>query len=106
MPEDSKVIKIAIIGGGLAGATLANALLTHPHLDINIFESAPEFSERGAAVGISTNGQAALAESADVLADVIDRAGGVVMTSSRLMIVSDEYGFRVSLKEEIPSGTN
>jgi salicylate hydroxylase len=90
---ENPTIKIAIIGGGLAGATLANALLTHPHLDIHIFEAAPQFSERGAAVGISTNGQVALAESADVLADVIDRAGGVVMTSSRLMIVSDENSF-------------
>lgn len=80
-------IKITIIGCGLAGATLANALLKYPHLDVNIFESAPEFSERGAAVGIAANAQAALAEIGGVVADVVERAGGVIMTSSRLCMV-------------------
>lgn len=80
-------VKIAIIGGGLAGATLMNALLKHPHLDAEIFESAPEFSERGAAVGIAQNGQRALDEIGGAVADALDRAGGVAMTSSRLCMV-------------------
>ena len=85
--SSTQPLKIAIIGGGLAGATLANALLDHPHLNINIFESATEFSERGAAVGIAANGQAALAEIGGAVADVLERAGGVTMTSSRLCMV-------------------
>jgi salicylate hydroxylase len=80
-------IKIAIIGGGLAGATLANALLKHRHLEVHIFESAAEFSERGAAVGIAAIAQAALAEIGGEVAGVIERAGGVTMTSSRLCMV-------------------
>lgn len=80
-------LRIAIIGGGLAGATLATALLKYLHLTISIFESAPEFSERGAAVGIAANGQAALAEMGGPLSDVVERAGGVFMTSSRLCMV-------------------
>jgi len=84
-------IRIAIIGGGLAGATLANALLKHKHLDVEIFESAPEFSEKGAAVGIASNGQAALTEMGGPLTDVIERAGGVIMTSSRLCMVCRPY---------------
>ncbi|KAF2451243.1 FAD/NAD(P)-binding domain-containing protein [Karstenula rhodostoma CBS 690.94] len=77
---------IAIIGGGLAGATLANALLKHPHLTTHIFESAPEFSARGAAVGIDMNAQAALAEIGGAAADAVERAGGVLVTSSRLLM--------------------
>lgn len=80
-------IKIAIIGGGLAGATLANALLKHQRLDVHIFESANEFSERGAAVGIAANAQAALAEIGGAMVGVIESAGGVLMTSSRLCMV-------------------
>ena len=48
-------LRIAIIGGGIPGATLVNALFDQPHLDIHIFESAPEISERGAAVGLTVN---------------------------------------------------
>jgi salicylate hydroxylase len=40
---DERKIRITIIGGGFAGATLMNALLKHPHLRVDIFESAPEF---------------------------------------------------------------
>ena len=85
--SSTQPIKIAIIGGGLAGAVLANALLKHDHLQIDIFESAPEFSERGAAVRIAANGQTALAEIGGAVADVIERAGGVTMSSSRLVMV-------------------
>jgi hypothetical protein len=87
MASDGK-LRIAIIGGGLAGATLMNALLEHSHLSPEIFESAPEFSERGAAVGIAQNGQAALNELGPAIAGSLDRAGAVIMTSSRVRMVS------------------
>lgn len=48
-------IRIAISGGGLAGAALLHALLPFPHLDVHIFESAPAFKEAGQAVGITRN---------------------------------------------------
>ncbi|KAK7965867.1 salicylate hydroxylase [Apiospora aurea] len=44
-------IRIAISGGGLAGASLVHALLQYNHLDVHIFESANEFKEAGAAIG-------------------------------------------------------
>jgi salicylate hydroxylase len=81
------VIRIAIIGGGLAGAILINALLQHSHLHVEIFEYAPEFSERGAAVGIAQNGQAALTEVGGDVATALDRARAVVMSSSRMYMV-------------------
>lgn len=56
----SKKIWNAIIGGGLAGASVANALFQHPHLDVHVYESASEFWERGTAMGLSSNFQLAL----------------------------------------------
>ena len=80
-------LRIAISGGGLAGAALANALINYPHLDVNIYESASEFSERGAAVGIATNAQKALEAIVPSAKELLDRAGAVSMNSTRLMIV-------------------
>ncbi|KAK2747202.1 hypothetical protein FQN55_005197 [Onygenales sp. PD_40] len=77
--------RIAIIGGGLAGTTLANALINIPHLDINVYEAAPEFSERGAAVGLSVNAQRALGEIFPSASDILKKAGAVRLNSVRFM---------------------
>lgn len=83
-------IKIAVIGGGLAGATLANALLKHAHLDVHVYESAPEFSERGAAVGLASDAQRALKQvvGEKEASALLDKAGAVAQASTRLCIVS------------------
>lgn len=88
--SSNRPIKIAIIGGGLAGATLMNALTKHPHLSCEIFESASDFSERGAAVGIAQNGQAALTEIGGSFIGVLDRAGAVSMSTRRVKMVCNE----------------
>lgn len=88
MTETSS-IKVAVIGGGLAGATIANALLRHAHLDVHVYESAPEFSERGAAVGLASDAQRALAQvigAAEANA-LLEKAGAVAQASTRLCIV-------------------
>ncbi|KAK4208654.1 hypothetical protein QBC37DRAFT_296207 [Rhypophila decipiens] len=99
-PLDSdSPIRIAIIGGGLAGAALANALVRLPKLEVHVYESAAEFSERGAAVGLSINAQKALervfsasgtsATAATTAAkDILVRAGAVPMNSSRVLLGS------------------
>ncbi|KAI1399895.1 salicylate hydroxylase [Hypoxylon fuscum] len=85
----SNPISIAIIGGGLAGISLANALIRHPHLRIQVFEAAPQFSERGAAVGLSTNAQRALDEVLGGSAEeALERAGAVSMNPMRMMVAS------------------
>lgn len=81
-------IRIGIIGGGLAGATLANALIQHPHLEIELFESAPEFSERGAAVGLAVNAQKALQQVIPSAQELLDKAGGVPMNCTRTVLGS------------------
>ena len=64
-----------------------NALSQHPHLDVKIFESAPEFSERGAAVGLAENAQRAMSEIGPHVRDTLEKAGAVQMNSTRFMIV-------------------
>ena len=46
-------IRIGIVGGGLAGITLAVALVKHSHVDVQVYESAPQFIEWGAGIGLS-----------------------------------------------------
>lgn len=83
-------IRLAIIGGGLAGASLANALMSIEHVDVLLYESAPTFSERGAAVGLAVNAQNALSDimSTEATAFLEGKAGGVSMNSTRIMMVS------------------
>lgn len=52
MPESKPLGKIAIIGGGISGATLAIALL-HRGLDVNVYEQAAHFGEIGAGVAFN-----------------------------------------------------
>ena len=79
--------RIAISGGGLAGAAITNALINIPHLEVHVYESAPEFSERGAAVGLAINAQRALETIVPSAADLLSRAGAVSMNSTRLVVV-------------------
>lgn len=55
-----KIIKVAIIGGGIGGLSLALGLLKQSHLDVQVYEAAPMFSEIGAGVGFAHNAQRAL----------------------------------------------
>ncbi|EER40814.1 predicted protein [Histoplasma capsulatum H143] len=48
-------IRTALTGGGTAGASLLHALLKHPRLCACILESAAEFREASAAVGVAQN---------------------------------------------------
>lgn len=48
-------IKIAIIGGGIAGLALATNLVKNKNLDLHLFESAPQFAEIGAGISFGAN---------------------------------------------------
>lgn len=80
-------IRIAIIGGGLAGASLANALVRHVQLEFHVYESAPEFSERGAGISLSITAQRALEHINPATPELLRKAGAVAQKSSRNMIV-------------------
>lgn len=84
----NQAIRVAVNGGGLAGASLARFLLKKPGLEVNVYESAPEFSERGAAVGIALNGLQAMELMGKDVRAAIDKAGGVESNSNRVCMVS------------------
>ncbi|KJZ79206.1 hypothetical protein HIM_01357 [Hirsutella minnesotensis 3608] len=86
----SETLRIAILGGGLAGASLLHALLKHPHLDVHIFESASQFKEAGAAVGVARNGLAALDLIGPSAAQCLERAGAVPQRGVRFMLAQGE----------------
>ncbi|KAL9105642.1 MAG: hypothetical protein Q9227_009221 [Pyrenula ochraceoflavens] len=85
---DSNKLRIAVTGGGLAGAAIANALFRQLHLDVHIYESALEFSERGQAIGLAINAQRALARLLPDDEAVLQRAGAVTMHSTRIIMGS------------------
>ena len=93
-------IRVAIIGGGLAGSILMNALSKHSNLDVNVYESSGQFNERGASVGLSGNASRAL-ELMD-LKSVLPKAGAVRVNGMRLMMVS----YKASLSNLVDIGLN
>ncbi|KAI0802604.1 hypothetical protein GGR55DRAFT_664836, partial [Xylaria sp. FL0064] len=82
----SRPIRVAISGGGLAGASLMQALLQYPHLDVHIFESASAFKEAGLAIGLTRNAQAALDLIGPPAPELLKRAGAVPMQGVCFMI--------------------
>lgn len=48
-------IKVAVIGGGIAGLALTTQLVKYPHLEVNLYEAAPQFSEIGAGISFGAN---------------------------------------------------
>ena len=53
-------LRVAIVGGGIGGLSLAIGLLKYPHVDVQVYEAAHSFREIGAGVGIGPNAQQAL----------------------------------------------
>ena len=51
---------VAVIGGGIGGLCLAIGLLKYPHINVQVYESAPSFGEIGAGVAVGPNAQRAL----------------------------------------------
>ncbi|KAK8030411.1 hypothetical protein PG990_000145 [Apiospora arundinis] len=84
-------IRVAISGGGLAGASLVHALLKYPHLDIHIFESASEFKEAGSAIGLKRSAQAALDLIGPSAVQSFQDAGGVEQLRMRFMLAQGDH---------------
>ncbi|GAA5901882.1 hypothetical protein JCM6882_008699 [Rhodosporidiobolus microsporus] len=64
MPDATPPLRIAVVGGGIAGLTMALALLKKKkegaNIDLAVYEQAPKFAEIGAGVAFGPNAQRAL----------------------------------------------
>lgn len=93
MTQPHNRIRIAIAGGGIAGATLFYALRQHRHLDVHIFEAAPKFREAGASVGIHHNAFKALALISPDAVACLEAAGAFKLDGfTASMAVGDDQG--------------
>ncbi|GAP84026.2 putative FAD NAD -binding domain-containing protein [Rosellinia necatrix] len=54
-------IKVAIVGGGIAGLALAAGLVKKPHLSIHVYEAVAEYSDVGAGLALHLNAIKAMA---------------------------------------------
>ena len=69
-------IRVAILGGGIAGLALATQLVKNKHLDVHLYEAAAQFSEIGAGISFGANAVKAieilnLAEEYNAIADTV-----------------------------------
>ena len=53
-------INVAIIGGGIVGLCTAIGLNKYPHINVQVYESAPDFGEIGAGIALGANSLRAL----------------------------------------------
>ncbi|TVY84808.1 6-methylsalicylic acid decarboxylase atA [Lachnellula suecica] len=81
MATESPKIKIAIIGGGIAGLSLLFGLLKHPHLEPTLYEAGPEIAgDEGAGIGLAVNALKALELIDPELRKAVLRADSVALS--------------------------
>lgn len=93
MTQSHNKIRVAIAGGGIAGATVFYALRQHHHLDVHIFEAAPKFREAGASIGIHHNAFKALELISPDAVACLEAAGAFKLDGfTASMAVGDDQG--------------
>ncbi|KAI1452316.1 FAD/NAD(P)-binding domain-containing protein [Annulohypoxylon moriforme] len=80
MSGSPSTIRVAIIGGSLAGAAILRGLLRYPHIAADMYESRPTFRDEGPGLSFTTKMQAMLAAIDPELERCLDRAGAVPTT--------------------------
>ncbi|XXH02230.1 hypothetical protein Hte_008598 [Hypoxylon texense] len=90
MSSSPSRVRVAIIGGGLAGAALLRGLLRYPHISVDMYESRPAFREEGPGLAFTTSTQAMLAAIDPDLERCLDRAGAV-RTSFEIRMASGPH---------------
>lgn len=81
MSDHISTIRVAIIGGGIAGAALLRGLLRYPHIAVDMYESRPSFKEDGPGLEFGSSAQEFLGAIDPELHSCLDRAGAVYCTN-------------------------
>ncbi|KAI1658595.1 FAD/NAD(P)-binding domain-containing protein [Daldinia decipiens] len=97
MPSSPLAIRIAIIGGGLAGAALLRGLLRHPHLTVDMYESRPTFRDEGPGLSFTSRAQGILTAIDPELEYCLDRAGAVSATTEIRVAAGPHVGREIEI---------
>lgn len=93
MSSSPSTIRVAIIGGGLAGAAVLRGLLRYPHIAVDMYESRPTFREEGPGLVFAQSTQDTLVAIDPDLVQCLDRAGAV-LTACELRIATGSHAGR------------
>lgn len=81
MDDSSSTIRVAILGGGLAGIAMLRGFLKYPHIAANVYETRPAFREDGSAVELSAHAQTSLYALDPSLEQCLACAGAIPTTT-------------------------
>lgn len=98
MDDFSPTIRVAILGGGLAGVAVLRGLLKLPHLVVDIYESRPVFRDEAPAVQLSPATQEALRLLDPALENCLDRAGGVYSSTELRVAAGPDAGLPIPVR--------
>lgn len=93
-------IRVAILGGGLAGILLLKGLLKYPHIAAEIYESRPSFRDEGPAIELTDASLSALRTlgPATTTAQDLDQSlarAGALLTSTEVLLSSGPHSGQV-----------
>ncbi|KAI0376740.1 FAD/NAD(P)-binding domain-containing protein [Hypomontagnella monticulosa] len=97
MSSSPSTIRVAIIGGGLAGAAVLRGLLRYPHIAVDMYEPKPAFRDEGPGLAFTTTTQAMLAAIDPELDACLDRAGAVITTTGTRVATGPHAGRQIEV---------
>ncbi|KAI1102429.1 FAD/NAD(P)-binding domain-containing protein [Jackrogersella minutella] len=97
MSSSPSTIRVAIMGGGLAGAAVLRGLLRYPHIAADMYESRPAFRDEGPGLAFTTKTQAILAAIDPELEHCLHRAGAVLTTMETRLAAGPHVGREIEI---------